>query len=55
MKAKVKNDFYDTTAKTARKRGDIIDVSADRFNEIRAKGPYIEAYDTTEEENADVQ
>lgn len=43
MKAKVLIQFYDTAAKVVRKKGDVIDVTPDRFNEIRNKGNYIEA------------
>lgn len=43
MKAKVKIQFYDTVAKKVRKKGEVIDVTPDRFNEIRNKGNFIEA------------
>ena len=43
MKAKVKMQFYDSVAKVTRKKGDVIDVPAKRFNEIRNKGAYLEA------------
>jgi hypothetical protein len=43
MKAKVKIQFYDSVAKKVRKKGDVIDVTPERFNEIRNKGAYIEA------------
>lgn len=44
MKAKVLTDFYDSNAKVKRKKGDIIEVTPARFNEITKKGRYIEAY-----------
>ena len=44
MKAKVLTDFYDTEAKVTRKKGDIIEITPARFNEITQKGRYIEAY-----------
>lgn len=43
MKAKVKIQFYDSAAKTVRKKGDVIDIAPDRFNEIRNKGAFVEA------------
>jgi len=43
MKAKVRIQFYDSVAKKVRKKGEVIDVTPDRFNEIRNKGNYIEA------------
>lgn len=43
MKAKVRIQFYDSVAKKTRKKGEIIDVTPDRFNEIRNKGNFIEA------------
>lgn len=45
MKAKVLIEFYDKEAKIERKKGDIIEVTPTRFNEITRKGRYIEAYD----------
>lgn len=44
MKAKVLIQFYDSHAKVVRKKGDIIEVTPARFNEITQKGRYIEAY-----------
>lgn len=45
MKAKVLIDFHDKEAKMDRKKGDIIEITPARFNEITRKGRYIEAYD----------
>lgn len=49
MKAKVLIAFYDKEAKKRYNKGDVIDVTPSRFNEITRKGRYIEAY---EEETA---
>lgn len=43
MKAKVKIQFYDSVAKKVRKKGEVIDITPTRFNEIRNKGAFIEA------------
>jgi hypothetical protein len=43
MKAKVKIQFYDSVAKKVRKKGEVIDITPARFNEIRNKGAFIEA------------
>lgn len=43
MKAKVKIQFYDSVAKKQRKKGEIFDVTPQRFNEICTKGAYVEA------------
>ena len=43
MKAKVLIPFKDKETKKVRKKGDIIDVTAKRFNEITKAGRYIEA------------
>ena len=43
MKAKVKVQFYDSVAKVVRKKGDVIEITPARFNEIRNKGAFIEA------------
>ena len=43
MRAKVLIQFYDSAAKVVRKKGDVIDVTPSRFNEIRNKGAFIEA------------
>lgn len=43
MKAKVLIPFKDKETKKDRKKGDIIDVTPKRFNEIIAKGRFIEA------------
>ena len=51
MKAKVKYEFYDSHAKVVRKKGEIMEVTPARFNEIIRKGGYIEAY--VEPEKAD--
>ena len=48
MKAKVLIPFFDKEAKVNRKPGETFDLSPARFNEITAKGRYIEACaDTT--------
>lgn len=47
MKAKVLVSFYDKEAKKIRKEGDIFDVTAKRFNEIIAKGKYIQLVEET--------
>ena len=44
MKAKVLIKFYDSEAKVIRNKGDVIDVTPARFNEITQKGRYVEAY-----------
>lgn len=56
MKARVLVEFYDKVAKKERKAGDVIDVTARRFNEIARAGGYVEAYEApvkavVEEEN----
>ena len=43
MKAKVLIPFRDKVTKKAYKKGDIIDVAADRFNEITKQGRFIQA------------
>lgn len=48
MKAKVLIDFTDKVTGKKNKKGDIIDVTAARFNEITKKGDYIEAYEKPE-------
>lgn len=45
MKAKVLIEFYDSEAKVVRNKGDIIEVTPARFNEIRNKGRFVEAHD----------
>lgn len=45
LKAKCLIPFYDSAAKVNRKKGDVFDVTASRFNEITRKGRYIEAYE----------
>ena len=47
MKAKVLIPFYDSVAKVTRKKGEVIDVTASRFNDIAMKGRYIEAYEAS--------
>ncbi len=47
MKAKVLIPFRDKITKKEHKKNDIIDVTADRFNEITKKGRYIEAVEET--------
>ena len=48
MKAKVILPFNDKiTGKQYEKKGEIIELTAQRFNEIRNKGRYIEAYEET--------
>lgn len=44
MKAKVLILFRDKETKVVHKKGDVIDVTPARFNEINANGRYIEAY-----------
>ena len=44
MKAKVLRVFRDKETKKTHQKGDVIDVTPARFNEIRNKGAYIEAY-----------
>ena len=43
MKAKVLIPFTDKVTGQSRKQGDVIKITAKRFNEIIAKGRYIEA------------
>lgn len=45
MKAKVLIKFYDSEAKVVRNKGDIIEITPARFNEIQHKGRFVEAYD----------
>jgi hypothetical protein len=45
MKAKVLIPFTDKETGQKRKKGDVFNVTAIRFNEIIAKGRYIEAVD----------
>lgn len=42
MRAKVLIPFRDKETKKAYKKGDIIDVNLKRFNEITAKGKFIQ-------------
>ena len=43
MKAKVRIQFHDTGAKKTRVVGEIFECTAERFNEIRDKGAFVEA------------
>lgn len=43
MKAKVMIPFRDKASKKAYKKGDIIDVTESRFNEITKQGRFIQA------------
>ena len=52
MKAKVLIKFYDSNAKVVRNKGDIIEVTPARFNEIQQKGRFVEAFDDTAEKAA---
>ena len=45
MKAKVLISFEDKETHKKHKPGDVIDITAARFNEITRKGRYIEAYE----------
>lgn len=45
MKAKVRIKFYDSEAKVVRNKGDIIEVTPARFNEIQNNGRFVEAFD----------
>lgn len=45
MKAKVLIPFFDKNTNKKHKKGDIIEVTAARFNEITRKGRLIEAHD----------
>lgn len=47
LKAKVLIPFYDSVAKVTSKKGEVIDVTASRFNDITLKGRYIEAYEAS--------
>lgn len=44
IKAKVLIDFNDKYTGKKHKKGDIIEVPPERFNEIQQKGRFIEAY-----------
>ena len=52
MKAKVLITFEDKETHKKHKKGDVIDVTPARFNEITRKGRYIEAYDEAAEKAA---
>ena len=43
MKAKVLIHYTDKESGQKRKKGDVINITANRFNEITAKGRYLEA------------
>jgi hypothetical protein len=45
MKAKILIPYIDKETGQKRKKGDVINITANRFNEISAKGRYIEAVD----------
>ena len=45
MKAKVLIPFTDKETRQTRKKGEVFNISAKRFNEIVGKGRYIEAVD----------
>ena len=45
VKAKVLIPFEDKETHKKHKKGDVIDVTPARFNEITRKGRYIEAFD----------
>lgn len=45
MKAKVLIPYTDKETGQKRNKGDVINITAKRFNEITAKGRYIEAVD----------
>ena len=47
IKAKVLIPFRDKETKKVQKKGDIIDVTPKRFNEIAAKGKYIQLVEET--------
>lgn len=52
MKAKVIIPFNDKYTGKEHKKGDVIEVTAARFNEIQRKGNYVEAVDeSTTKEN----
>lgn len=44
IKAEVLIDFNDKHTGKKHKKGDIIEVTPERFNEIQQKGKFIEAY-----------
>ena len=44
MKAKVLINFRDKETKVIHKKGEVIEITPARFNEITRKGRYIEAY-----------
>ena len=48
MKVKVLIPFRDRITKKSYKKGDIIDVTVRRFNEITAKGKYIQLVEEKE-------
>ena len=52
MKAKVLIPFEDKETHKKHKKGDIIEVTPARFNEITRKGRYIEVFDETAEKAA---
>ena len=52
MKAKVLINFRDKETNVLHKKGEIIEITPARFNEITRKGRYIEAYDEAAEKAA---
>ena len=52
MKVKVLIPFRDKETKKAYKKGDIIDVTVKRFNEITTKGRYVELIEETKQTKA---
>ena len=52
IKVKVLIPFYDSEAKTSRKKDDVFEVTAKRFNEICRKGRYIEVVEEETETTA---
>ena len=53
MKAKVLIPFTDKCTNKKHKKGDIIEITAARFNEITRKGRYVEAHDESTAEKAE--
>lgn len=45
MKVKVLIPFYDKETKKTHKKGDVLDITAKRFNEIAEKGKYVQPVD----------
>lgn len=53
MKAKVLIPFTDKNTGKTHNKGEIIEVTAARFNEITRKGRFVEAHDETTVEKAE--